>query len=58
MKGRKPAAPKGAPASAPVIDLMAALKRSLQQEVKLDRSAAGDKPKRAAPRQQRQKKRA
>lgn len=55
MKGRKPAAPKAVSGSAPVIDLMAALKRSLQQEVRLDRSAAGDKPKRAAPRHRRRK---
>jgi DNA end-binding protein Ku len=32
LKGRKPAPPKPAPTAAPVIDLMAALKRSLQAE--------------------------
>jgi DNA end-binding protein Ku len=55
VKGRKPAAPKPVEA-APVIDLMAALKKSLRQGGKADRAAAGNKPRRMQ--QNRQKKRA
>jgi DNA end-binding protein Ku len=50
-KGRKPPAAKEEGAPAPVIDLMAALKKSLQREVRADRPAA-EKPR------QRRKKRA
>lgn len=51
-KGRKPPAQKEGRAAAPVIDLMAALKKSLEREVPLDRAAAANKPR------QRKKKRA
>jgi DNA end-binding protein Ku len=43
-KGRKPPQPKEGRAPAPVIDLMAALKRSLQREIPGERAAAGNKP--------------
>lgn len=43
-KGRKPPAQKEGRAAAPVIDLMAALKKSLEREVPLDRAAAANKP--------------
>jgi DNA end-binding protein Ku len=45
LKGRKPPAPKEGREPAAVIDLMAALKKSLQREGTLDRAAAADKPK-------------
>jgi DNA end-binding protein Ku len=51
-KGRRPPAQKEGRAAAPVIDLMAALKKSLEREVPLDRAAAANKPR------QRKKKRA
>jgi len=51
-KGRKPVAAKEGREPAPVIDLMAALKKSLQREVRVDRAAAANKPR------QRKKKRA
>jgi DNA end-binding protein Ku len=43
-KGRKPPAAKEGREPAPVIDLMAALKKSLQREVRVDRAAAANKP--------------
>jgi DNA end-binding protein Ku len=43
-KGRKPPAAKEGRPSAPVIDLMAALKKSLARDVHIDRAAAADKP--------------
>jgi DNA end-binding protein Ku len=51
-KGRKPSPVKEGREPAPVIDLMAALKKSLQREVRVDRAAAANKPR------QRKKKRA
>lgn len=51
-KGRRPPAAKEGREPAPVIDLMAALKKSLQRQVPLDRAAAANKPR------QRKKKRA
>jgi DNA end-binding protein Ku len=44
VKGRKPPAAKEGRAAAPVIDLMAALKKSLARDVRIDRAAAADKP--------------
>jgi DNA end-binding protein Ku len=43
-KGRKPPAAKEEREKAPVIDLMAALKKSLQREAPVKRAAAGSKP--------------